>query len=205
MTESAKEIMGVSEIVAVAYKGYYEGSDIEACEKNGTTCYMPKIEKGRSVPNADYSRNKFTYDSEKDWYVCPEGNILYARKPRKRKDGTLSPAYSNAAACHKCQKYGQCTNDKRGREIYRSPYQAALNAVDLRMQTDEGRLIMRERKKIVEHPFATAKHIWRFGNYLCRGVDKTTGEQSLVFLAYNLRRVFNIYREKGKNMAEMME
>jgi len=204
MTESAKEIMGISEIAAVADKGYYDGEDIDKCEKNGTTCYVPKVEKGRPVPNSDFSHNKFKYDSENNWYVCPEGNILYARKPRKRKGGILTPAYSNASACHRCPQYGQCTNDKGGRQIYRSPYQDALNAVESRIQTDEGYLIMRERKKIVEHPFGTTKHIWGYRQFLCRGQEKTTAEQSLAFLAYNFRRVFNISKETGVDLVRMM-
>ena len=98
----------------------------------------------------------------------------------------------------------QCTNDKRGREIYRNAYQDALNTVDARMQTDDGRQIMRERKKVVEHPFGTTKSIWGYRQFLCRGQEKTTAEQSLVFLAYNLRRVINISKESGWNLEAMM-
>ena len=205
MTESAKEIMGVAEIIAVADKGYYNGEDIDACEKNKTTCYVPEVEsKGRPAPNPDYSHDKFKYDSENNWYVCPEGNILYARKPRKKKNGILAPAYSNAADCHKCPKYAKCTNDKGGRQILRNPFQEALDAVNLRMETDGGRQIMRERKTIVEHPFGTTKYVWGFRQYLCRGVDKTTGEQSLTYLAYNIRRVANIFKENGRDLREVI-
>ena len=202
MTESAKKVMGVSEIAAVADKGYYDGGDIEICEKSGTICYIPKVENGRPAPNSNYSHNKFKYDNANNWYVCPEGSILYARAPRKRKDGSFTPAYTNAAACHRCPQYRQCTNDRRGREIYRSLHQETLDAVDLRMQTNEGLKMIRKRKSIVEHPFGTTKHIWGYRQFLCRGVDKTTGEQSLVFLAYNFRRVFNIYKDNGKSLLE---
>jgi hypothetical protein len=72
------------------------------------------------------------------------------------------------------------------------------------MLTDVGRQIFQERKKIVEHPFGTIKAVWGFKQFLCRGQEKTTAEMSLAFLAYNLRRVFNIFKDNGKNMAEII-
>jgi len=72
------------------------------------------------------------------------------------------------------------------------------------MQTDEARQIFRERKKLVEHPFGTTKAVWGYRQFLCRGQEKTTAEMSLTFLAYNLRRVFNIFKEKGRDMAATM-
>ena len=73
------------------------------------------------------------------------------------------------------------------------------------MNTDEGRRIYGERMKIVEHPFGTTKKIWGFGNYLCRTKEKTTAEQSLVFFAYNFRRVINIFKENGRNLIEVLQ
>jgi len=72
------------------------------------------------------------------------------------------------------------------------------------MSTDQAKLIFRERKKIVEHPFGTIKKIWGFGNFLCRGVEKTTAEQSLAFLAFNFRRVVNIYKDNKKSLIEAL-
>ena len=204
LTENVKEIMGVTEISAVADKGFYDGEDIENCETNGTVCYMPKAENGRLAPDPKYSHDKFKYDKENDYYICPEGSILYSRKPRKRKDGKYNRAYTNAAACHKCPCYAQCTTDKRGREIQRVPNQDALDIVDARMRTEDGRTKFRKRKQIVEHPFGTMKYVWGYRNFLCRSVEKVTGEQSLVFLAYNLRRVINIFKENGTNLQEIM-
>ena len=72
------------------------------------------------------------------------------------------------------------------------------------MATVEGRRIMGERKKIVEHPFGTVKRVWGFNNFLCRGIEKTTAEASLAFLAYNFRRAFNIFNKDGKNMMKAL-
>jgi len=204
MTESAKEIMGIDKISAVADKGYYDGDDIEQCEKNGTTCYVPKMESGRIAADSEYHRSNFKYDKTNDYYTCPHGKILTFKKHRKRANGSEDRVYSSFSVCRECPYRENCTKDKRGREIFRSPQQNALDIIDNRMQTVETQQTFRERKKLVEHPFGTTKHIWGYRQFLCRGQEKTTAEQSRTFLAYNFRRVFNILKENGRNMAEMM-
>ena len=204
MTESAKEIMGVDEISAVADKGYYDGDDIEKCEKSGTTCFVPKTADNAHSPDRKYDRGNFRYDAEMDCYICPEGQRLYFKRLNKRGDGMIDRLYENPKACKNCMNHELCTVNKLGRKLYREPHQDALDIVNDRMLTDEARQLFRERKKIVEHPFGTTKHIWGYRQFLCRGREKTTAEMSLTFLAYNLRRVFNIFKENGKDMTEMM-
>jgi len=52
--------------------------------------------------------------------------------------------------------------------------------------------IVSQRKCIVEHPFGTIKRNMDAGYCLLKGKAKVTAEFSLVFLAYNLKRVINI-------------
>ena len=214
MTDSAKEIMGVETIAVVADKGYHCGKDIEKCEQNGTTCYIPPTAGCAPAPDPKYNCANFKYNPQSDNYICPHGAELSYRYSRNRplktgeneSDRKVDRAYSNFAACRDCPHHKQCTNNKRGRgrEIFRNPYQDAIDVVDARMQTDKARLISRERKKIVEHPFGTTKHIWGYRQFLCRGQEMTTAEESLTYLAYNFRRVFNIFRNNEKNMLEAM-
>ena len=44
----------------------------------------------------------------------------------------------------------------------------------------------------MEHPFGTIKRSWGFYYTLLKGKEKVSGEYSLVFLAYNLRRAVTI-------------
>ena len=205
MTESAKEIMGVDEISAVADKGYYDGEDIEKCEKNGTTCYVPKVSEYKPAPDPRYNRDKFLYNSENDCYVCPEGEKLNLSNTRTEDGKIIRKEYSNKKACKSCPSRAKCTTAKKaGRTITRIAEQDYLDIINTRMQTDEARQVFRERKKIVEHPFGTTKAVWGYRQFLCRGKEKTTAEMSLTFLAYNFRRVFNIFKESGKDMAKAM-
>jgi transposase len=205
MTESAKEIMGVSEIAVVADKGYYDGNDISVCENNGTTCYVPKTGDYSSAPNPKYNHDNFKYDKGSDCYICPDGVILNFVKARKNDGVIIRKEYGNTGACASCANRSKCTDAKKaGRTIIRTANQDCLDNVNARMKTDEAREIFRERKKIIEHPFGTTKHIWSYRQFLCRTQEKTTAEQSLVFLAYNLRRVFNIFKNDKRNMMDLM-
>jgi len=200
MTESAKEIMGVDKISVVADKGYYDGDDIEISEKNGTACFVAVVESYAHAPDTNYDKKHFKYDAEKDCYICPEGKVL----PFKKLHVDGSRIYSSAKICKNCPNKENCTKNKYGRSIYRNSHQDVLDTNNARMLTDEGRETFRERKKIVEHPFGTTKAVWGYRQFLCRGQEKTTAEMSLTFLAYNFRRVFNIFKENGRDMAVVM-
>lgn len=57
--------------------------------------------------------------------------------------------------------------------------------------------IMDRRKELAEHPFGTIKRAMDAGYVLTRGTQNVTGEFSLAFLAYNLKRVINILGSKA--------
>jgi hypothetical protein len=205
MTESAKEIMGVEEISVAADKGYYHAGDIAECEANNTTCYIPALRRaGPNAPDENYNREYFKYDRKKDCYICPAGHKLYFTKAIKLKGGEIQKTYENPGTCTNCKNRSKCTKNKSGRKLQRSSKRDILEIVDFRMKTDEAREIYRKRQAIIEHPFGTTKKIWGFNQFLCRTKERTTAEQSLVFLAYNLRRVINIFKENGRNLAEVM-
>ena len=57
--------------------------------------------------------------------------------------------------------------------------------------------ITTRRKELAEHPFGTLKRAMDAGYLLTKGLKKVTGEFSLAFLAYNLKRVINIIGVKA--------
>ena len=199
LTESAKGIMGVDTIAAVADKGYYDGGDIAGCEQNGTVVYVPKTDDYVHSPDRNYDKSSFKYDRGNDCYICPMGRRLEFKLVHGG-----SRLYQNNRVCKICPEHGKCTAGKSGRTVTRNQHQDALDRNNDRMRTPYGREVFRERKKIIEHPFGTTKHVWGFRQFLCRGQERVTAEQSLTFLAYNLRRVINIFRENGQNLLPAM-
>src|SRR5690625_6632076 len=53
--------------------------------------------------------------------------------------------------------------------------------------------IDRQRQAIVEHPFGTIKRQWGFDHIMTKKtIKRASADIGLVFVAYNLRRIFNI-------------
>jgi len=197
MTEKVTEVTGKKEFTALADTGYYNGEDIAACEGAGVTCLVKKAQ-GAHAQSEAYSLEKFTYDRERDCYICPRQKELKFTGIEKN---TGNHRYFNCSACGECPETSKCTKG-RYREIRRPPHQNALDLVDER--TKNNHELYRKRAEIVEHPFGTVKKIWGYSQFLCRGKSKVTGEMSLAYLAYNIRRVFNIFKHENRDIAAEM-
>lgn len=99
--------------------------------------------------------------------------------------------YKNTEACSQCEYKDLCTTSKGGRVIVRTIDQDLLDTVDLR--TSENKELYKTRQMIVEHPFGTIKRGWGLSYFLTRGLESVKTEASLAFLAYNIKRVINIF------------
>ncbi len=198
MTEPAKEILGIERMDVSADKGYYDSADIARCEQNGTTAYVPPAKVSEHAPYRKYDRQNFTYDAENDCYTCPEEKKIYYNSAKQARGSRL---YENPKVCKSCLNREKCTKASK-RRIYRLKNQDALERNNARMKTEEGKEKYRERSQTIEHVFGTIKSVWGYRQFLCRTQERTTTEQSLAFLAYNLRRAVNIFGQNGKNLVK---
>jgi len=94
-----------------------------------------------------------------------------ARQMRRRYD--LRPT-------HKCS------------ESRKEPKADWLLAMKARLETDKGRTLYALRKQTVEPVFGIIKNVMGFRQFLLRGLAKVEGEWSLVTLAYNMKRLWNM-------------
>jgi transposase len=189
MAIGAKEQLGVASLKVVADGGYHESDQLEACEKAQITTYVPtglgtsgQSGQGRRV----FAKQEFGYDPGNDTYQCPAGQRLvkHSTVQHYRKQRSI---YYNIKACAGCALKAQCTTH-RYRKIARLTNEAVIERAEQRVRAHPE--IMRRRKAIVEHCFATMKS-WGFGEFVMRGLDKVRAEFSLVALAYNLKRAIN--------------
>jgi transposase len=201
MSEKAKEVLGVEKLTNLADKGYYDGEDIAACEAAGVTCLVAKPGPGGAKKEEGFTRRDFAYDREHDCYMCPCKNRMRYMREQKHSDGKVYGIYANYAACGACPRKGEGTEGKY-RQILRPPYQDALDVVDER--TKKQKELYRKRQEIVEHPFGTIKAVWGYKQFLCRTKPKVTAEVPLAYLAYNMRRLINIFTEGNENPAAVL-
>jgi transposase len=193
---AAKETLGVDKLDVLSDKGFYVERDIFDCENSGIRVFMPTPNvlspyKRVGVPEPEFYSDKFVYDAAKDVYVCPVGNTLPFWKIGGREGGLKGRLY-RTTLCSCCPVRSRCTRNKRGRYIFRSEYDGAVDSLRTRLETSEGKENCRLRRMIAEHPFGTMKRAFNQGYLLLKGLRKVRGEVGFTMLAYNMRRAINI-------------
>lgn len=206
MALSAAEILEAPNLTATADTGYNSASEIARCLENGIMPQVIGSEGSFCVPcEADeaqeitsHENGRSVYLQERNIAICPMGHVL---PPKHYKNGSKMGIYYNYNACRNCTH--RCTSTK-----YRQ-FGVRMKKADFSMDHNADNLFVKQvyiapnpgvtgrRKELAEHPFGTIKRSMDAGYVLTRGLPKVTGEFSLTFFAYNLKRVINILGAKA--------
>ena len=137
------------------------------------------------APEDKFTRADFTYDDERDVYVCPNGKEL--RTSGTAYDGTTLKYIAKRSDCERCPLKPRCTTG-RERRLQRDVHEAARDHVRALMGTEAYRRSATERKKI-ETRFGDAK--WNLGltRLKLRGPTGARDEFLLIATVQNLKRL----------------
>jgi transposase len=187
-TEEAPEEEAKDAFTVVADAGYYKGEEIVECYEAGIKALVPKVDTSGKRAKGQYTRADFIYDARQDEYVCPARQRMRWRFTTEEK-GKKFKVYMTRH-CASCPLKAKCTTGKE-RRIKRWEKEHILEAAaaELKKQPEA----MRMRKKIVEHPYATIKHCMGATHFVMKRLPNVQAEMSLHVLAYNLKRVINIF------------
>jgi len=183
----AKEVLGAAHLDAVADRGYYNSTEIKACDDAGITVTLPKPMTSGAKADGRFGKQDFVYVPTKDVYRCPAGEKLTYRFTGEEAGKMLRHYW--ATACPTCPLKSQCTPASL-RRITRWEHEHVLEAVQQRL--DANPQAMRARRETVEHPFGTLKMRMGATHFLMKRLPKVATEMALHVLAYNLTRVMNI-------------
>ena len=194
MAKAAKQALGAETLQAVADAGYYNGTELKACEDDDIIAYVPQAKRsGRLAAQGRFSHEDFAYDATLDAYRCPADALLQPTKGRKSNTGgRIEIRYvSRKAICDACPLRGRCVTDKAPtRTIQRWEHEEVLERHRIRMKDADA--LMRRRSALAEHPFGTLKCRAGYRHFLVRGFKKVRGEWSLMALCYNFTRLLSI-------------
>jgi len=95
--------------------------------------------------------------------------------------------------CQQCTVKAECTSGKE-RRVTRWEHEEVLEAAQARL--DRNPDMMHVRRATVEHPFGTLKAWMGSTHFLTRTLDRVSTEMSLHVLAYNMKRMMNIFGTK---------
>lgn len=201
MATRACEILETEHLTAVADTGYDSIQDIVKCMEQGIEPHVAGTDFDICLPAettceeiVSHINGRSVYISERNIVLCPMGKVLY---PGFYKKTNGMGVFYNFKACSSCTC--KCTSEKRGRR-----HQVPMKESDFTKDYDDTGLMVRQiriapdkklvkqRKCIVEHPFGVLKRNMDSGYCLTKGLGKVSGEFSLAFLAFNLKRAINI-------------
>jgi transposase len=183
----AKGALKAETLTVIADPGYYKGEEIVECQDNGIKALVPKVDTSGRKTKGRYSKADFRYDAEKNEYICPAGQRLTYRFDSIEHGKTLW-VYMRYG-CSSCPLQAKCTSSNAKRiKRWEKEHLLEAAAAELKKQPEA----MRQRKRLVEHPYGTIKHWMGSTHFLMKRLPNVQAEMSLHVLAYNLRRAINI-------------
>lgn len=194
MLRRAKTILGTTDFTAIYDKGYHTGSEIKLGIKMGIDVMVAIPEVASHAPDLAYDLAHFKFDSEKDCYICPEGNVLSSNGRWYKKDRGKSFAmikHYKTKECLDCPAFAKCTKNKEGRLIERSEHAPYIE--QNKQNIENNYQSYKRRQAIVEHPYGIIKRQWGFYYIMTKkGKKRASADVGLMFTAFNLRRILNI-------------
>jgi transposase len=193
MGQKALDATGCEQLAVLADRGYYNGDEVLACEGTGVLPCIPKTQTSGNAKRGLFTVVDFIYDAEKDRYTCPAGKHLARGKVRSDRQDNIDH-YRNLTACSTCVLKPKCTPDKYKR-LKRWEHEGVLDKMQARL--DRMPDAMTIRRQTVEHPFGTLKAWMGSTHFLTKTLEKVKTEMSLQVLAYNMKRMINIFGVKS--------
>ena len=203
MAVKAKEALDLGEedeLTVLADKGYYTGVEIQKCHEAGINTIVSPKKHANENKEERYQKRNFTYDKEKDVYVCPEGQELTTNGIWYQKGGKGRASYKvrhyklQHKVCDQCPFKAECVGNRlkhgHGKVIERTEYESNLERNNEAMAANLA--LYKRRQAIVEHPFGTIKRQRHMTHTLMKGKEKVSGEFALIFLAYNFSRIMTM-------------
>ena len=187
MIERTEASFGIKPEWLVADTAYGSAPNLDWLVNQGIAPHVPVIDKSKR-DDGTFNREDFTFDKERNVYICPAGKIL-TTTGRLVNDGETTLLYfASVLDCRSCPLKARCCPKMPARRIPRSIYEEARDVARGLVKTKAFAQSRCDRKKI-EMLFAHLKRILRLGRLRLRGPAGAQFEFTLAAIAQNLRRL----------------
>ena len=193
MIERTEERFDIKPEWLAADTAYGSGANLNWLVKDKKIApHVPVIDKSNRN-DGTFNREDFTFDKERNVYICPAGKIL-TTTGRLVNDGETTLLYfASVLDCRNCLLRARCCPKMPARRIPRSIYEEARDVARALAKTKAFAQSRRDRKR-VEMLFAHLKRILRLGRLRLRGPRGAQFEFTLAAIAQNLRRLAKLRR-----------
>lgn len=196
MLEMVHQELGKVAEETVADGGYCAGEQLDKAEQSEfpVLVNLGQLRKAEQEGGL-YHSSKFEYDEENDCYICPMGQKLEFETVQKNADRSYETKVYRCKYADQCRVRGECSQDKRGRHIKRSPYAGAVLRQKQKQEDESKSALLRKRMAIVEPVFSRVKHLLEFRRWTMGGLDKAKAQWMFVCALLNLMRIYPFWRE----------
>jgi transposase len=187
MIERTEERFDIKPNWLAADTAYGSGANLNWLVKDKKIApHIPVIDKSKRE-DGTFSREDFTFDKERNVYICPAGKTL-TTTGKLVNDGETLLYLASTGDCRSCLLKAQCCPKTPFRRIPRSIYEEARDVARALAKTEAFEQSRRQRKR-VEMLYAHLKRILRLGRLRLRGPRGAQFEFTLAATAQNLRRL----------------
>lgn len=141
---------------------------------------------------AEFKRDVFTYDEQRDVYLCPNGKELRRKRLYRSGSGLFWEYWAEKKDCGSCPLRQKCLNetDKAGaRKLQDSYFKTAVQQHFFRRWESEYREALKQRQIWCEGTFAAQKWGHNLTRLLRRGLEAAEDHCLLSAAALNLKRM----------------
>jgi transposase len=196
MLERVQEELGRVAEETVADGGYCTGEQLDKAEQSQFPVLVNLGQLRKSEEEGGpYHSSQFEYDEENDCYLCPRGQKLEFERKQKHVDKHYETKIYHCKHANQCPVRGECSQDKRGRHLERSPYTDAVLRQKQKQQDENKSALLRKRMVIVEPVFSRVKHLLQFRRWTMGGLDKVKAQWMFICALLNLMRIYPLWRE----------
>ena len=130
---------------------------------------------------------KFTFDAERELYVCPAGQELKYRTTDRK--GYQQYA-SDPEQCKNCPFLNKCTQSKNHRKVVtRHVWEDSKEWVRNNRLSKSGKQLYRKRKETIERSFADAKELHGFRYCRLRGLPNVREQALMTAAVQNMKKM----------------
>lgn len=182
----------------LADTGYSSGENYAFLEKEGLISYIPPHGTYKGGPEG------FTYEKEKDCFVCSQGKTIpFVKVYYEKKSNTKKKEYrASKQVCKGCPIREKCLKSSQEKRItityYREEYERAIARL-------KGKQMMSKRKSTVEPVFGTLTQFMGMRKVFTKGIKQANKVMLMSAVAYNIKKYLKFTQKLAQSNRQVAE
>lgn len=176
------ESMGLHMKKVLADTGFCSGYNYYVLKHWGLDAYIPIHGTYKS------KREGFTYDEEKDQYMCENGKILHFTSVANRNGYDVKNYYSSKMDCRNCPISKGCINTKGNKHLQHTIYREEYEEMRQKLKTKKGKKKYAKRMQSVEPVFGSLQQYYGLRWINVRGKPSAHKVMLMSGAAFNLKK-----------------